>query len=240
MTDRAREVVNALLGLDRDVYKPQGSHCVNGGVCKYMLASFCPFMMLQGTRRSIGRCKYTNHEEYYRMEYIRNGSVGLEVYEWDFTRLLVEIVLAVQKSLSRPQEPSAGNLDLLDKIDRQEELFSRQLELVGSCGVAGDVEEAFCAMKECEKIKKELERTKEAYYVRNNGLGMERCEVCGASITPSDTDRKLDKHLSGRLHKGHVLVRRKLAELLKKFGVSSVEEIFPEGVSFEYIKNGIY
>lgn len=234
MTDRARDVLNALLGVDRDTYKSSYVPAKEN-VCIYMLASFCPFMLFQNTKGSIGRCRYANHEEYYRIEYIRRGGVA-EAHEWDLLRLLVEIVLKIQKNSKCVVRVDDGS-ELLDKITDQEEVFRQKLDAIGALGMAGSVEEAFSAVTECERIKERLEKSKEAYYVRNNGVGMEGCKVCGANITLSDTEPKINKHLNGKLHRGHMIVRRKLSELLKKFKISSITEIFPQGVTFKYIKD---
>lgn len=235
MTDRAREVLNALLGLDRDTYRSTNAQAMNEDVCKYMLASFCPFVLFQNTRRNIGKCKYMNHEEYYRIEYARRGSIGIEMLEWELVRLLVEIVLHVEREIGTEEPEVISDSSFLEKVKEMEEEFNQRFEAIGKSGMSGNVEEALAMAMECEEIKVELEKVKEAYFVKNNGLGMERCKTCGARLTPSDTDAKVDKHIGGRLHRGHMLVRSKLAELLQKFKVSSITEIFPEGISFKYI-----
>ncbi|CAD25803.1 similarity to HYPOTHETICAL PROTEIN YP68_CAEEL [Encephalitozoon cuniculi GB-M1] len=236
MTDRAREVLNMLLGPERDTYDPCRPTSTKKDVCIYMLVSFCPFELFRNTRRSIGKCRYTSHEEYYKAEYNRNGRERAEEYEWEFVRLLVEIVLSVQDGIRARGLEDRTDPALFGKIKEKEELFNRVYESVGELGMSGDVERACSAFNECERIREELERIKEAYYVKNNGAGMERCGICGVNLVLSDTKAKVDRHLNGRLHRGHLLVRSKLADLLKKFGISSVAEIFPEGFSFKCLR----
>lgn len=227
MTDRAREVLNALMGIDRDLRIQDSGRSLDEDICKYMLVAFCPFMLFRNTKRSIGKCRYSSHEEYYRAEYVRRGSPGLDAHEWDFVRLLVEIVLRVQRGEAH---------ELPEAIRRQEELFNERYREVEAFGMDGNVEDALESALECERLKEELEKSKETYYVRSCGAGMERCGVCGANVTLSDTCSKIEKHLEGRVHRGYVLVRRKLAELLKRFNISGITDIFPEGVSFKYVR----
>ncbi|ADM12405.1 U1 snRNP protein [Encephalitozoon intestinalis ATCC 50506] len=237
MTDRAREVLDMLLGRERDIYNPDKLSSERRDTCIYMLASFCPFELFRNTRRSIGKCRYGNHEEYYRAEYNKNGRKRAEEYEWELLRLLVEIVLDVRNVAKKCTASDTSDLPLLERIKEKEELFKKLYESIEQLGMEGKVEEACHAFDECEKVKWELERIKEAYYAKNNGEGMGRCTVCGAGIVLSDTKVKIDRHIKGRLHKGHLLVRSKLADLLEKFGITSVAEIFPDGFLFKHLRS---
>lgn len=232
MTDRARDVLDVLLGPERDMYNPSGARPATRDVCVFMLASFCPFELFKGTKRSIGKCRYANHEEYYKAEFERNGRVGVEEYEWDLIRVLVEVVASVQDTLEA-QEVDAS---LCEKMREKEEEFGEVYRSIEGLGASGAVEEACRAFDECERVREELERIKEAYYVKSGGTGMGRCNVCGMRLVQSDTRSKVNRHLEGRLHRGHVAVRSKLADLLKKFGISSIAEIFPDGFSFKYLR----
>ncbi|KAH9411407.1 LUC7 protein [Ordospora pajunii] len=234
MVDRAREVLNTLLGLDRDIYRSTERRSIDESICKYMLVCFCPFKLFESTRRSIGRCRYTSHEEYYKVEYCRQGSVGIEQYEWEFIRLLVEIVVYTERSLEKRND-EVKDIELLDKIMETEERFNEQYSTIQQLVKQEGVREAYEAFLKCEKVKMSLEKLKEAHFARNGGSGMDRCMVCGSSLALSDTKSKNASHIHGRLHRGHLLVRRKLAELLKKVGVSSMAEIFPNGFSFEHL-----
>ncbi|WEL39654.1 Luc7-like protein [Encephalitozoon hellem] len=236
MTDRAREVLDMLLGPDRDVYDPSRTSSARTNVCTYMLVSFCPFELFRNTRRSIGRCKYSNHEEYYKAEYNRSGRERHEEYEWEFLRLLVEIVLRVQDEIRECGAEEVADISLLGKIKEKEEAFNRMYQSIERLGMEGNVEEAWHIFNECEKAKEELEKMKEAYYVKNSGVGMGKCSICGVNLILSDTNVKINRHLGGKLHRGYLQVRSKLGELLEKFGISSVAEIFPEGFSFKYLR----
>ncbi|AFN83888.1 U1 snRNP protein [Encephalitozoon romaleae SJ-2008] len=236
MTDRAREVLDMLLGPDRDIYDPGKSFSAKKDVCIYMLVSFCPFELFRNTRKSIGKCKYNNHEEYYKAEYNRGGKERYEEYEWEFLRLLVEIALRVQDEIREQNSENMVDVSLLGKIQEKEEVFNKMYQDIERLGMEGNVEEAWHSFNECEKVREELERIKEAYYVKSNGVGMEKCTVCGVNLVLSDTDAKISRHLNGRLHRGHLRVRNKLGELLEKFGISSVTEIFPEGFSFKHLR----
>ncbi|KAM0672870.1 subunit of U1 snRNP [Ordospora colligata] len=235
MVDRAREVLNTLLGLDRDVYKSTERRSIDESICKYMLVCFCPFKLFENTRRSIGRCRYTSHEEYYKVEYCRQGSIGIEQHEWEFIRLLVEIVVYTERCLEKRND-EGKDIELADKIAEVEETFNKQYNTIEQLVKQEGVSEAYDAFMKCEKTRMNLEKLKEAHFARNGGSGMDKCMVCGSSVVLSDTKSKNASHINGRLHKGHLLVRRKLAELLKKVGVSSITEIFPNGFSFEHLK----
>jgi hypothetical protein len=45
---------------------------------------------------------------------------------------------------------------------------------------------------------------------------MKVCEVCGALQSAVDTDQRLQMHLDGKLHQGHLKIREKLQELQGK------------------------
>lgn len=45
---------------------------------------------------------------------------------------------------------------------------------------------------------------------------MKVCEVCGALQASSDTDKRLQMHIEGKLHTGYLKIRKVLAELKAK------------------------
>ena len=45
---------------------------------------------------------------------------------------------------------------------------------------------------------------------------MKVCEICGALQSAVDTDQRLQMHLDGKLHQGHLKIREKLKELQQK------------------------
>ena len=45
---------------------------------------------------------------------------------------------------------------------------------------------------------------------------MKVCEVCGALMATTDTDKRLVMHLEGKLHTGYLQIRKILSELIAK------------------------
>ena len=73
-------------------------------------------------------------------------------------------------------------------------------------------------MKEVEKLKiqkQELESLSDVTLIPKD-KNMKVCEVCGALQAATDTDKRLQMHLEGKLHTGYLKIRKVLAELKQK------------------------
>lgn len=73
-------------------------------------------------------------------------------------------------------------------------------------------------MKEVEKLKiqkQDLEQITDVTLIPKD-KNMKVCEVCGALQAATDTDKRLQMHLEGKLHTGYLKIRKVLAELKQK------------------------
>ena len=86
-------------------------------------------------------------------------------------------------------------------------------------GEEGKVEESDAVMKEVDKLKQqkmELEALSDNNIIMPKERNMKVCDVCGALQATTDTDKRLEMHLQGKLHTGYMKIRKVLSELKQK------------------------
>lgn len=117
-------------------------------------------------------------------------------------------------------------LELNQKID---ELTKKAEE----AGEEGDIDESKELLEQAEALRqKKAEKQAHLFLVmtategggdptelalRSNTQKLRVCDVCGAYLSQTDSDRRLADHFSGKTHQGYLLMRSTVEKLKEKF-----------------------
>lgn len=203
MTDRARELLDKLLGPTRNLTEKEVEKLKDSDNCIFLLAGFCPFKALEHTKIDIGRCPYAQHKEI-PVKYI--GSVKLKMYETELLDLL-EMVMSLFENRRKKIGISEGRVNLRLKG------FEERIKLIINKAKEGKVDESLQLAEEIEAEAK--------YTTDQSGIdGTTRahfCETCTTSISNVIESKEYRMHIKGRLHQACVKMRSVLAQLLLKY-----------------------
>lgn len=231
MTDRAREVLNKLMGINRDYLTNTNEFKLSDDVCIYNLVSFCPYESLLNTKKSIGKCKYKHHEEYFKREYERGGKPNKESLELEYLKLIVEILLKTEINGSKSEIiESMEYVEMKKKIEDMKKDFQEMLEKAEIFGSGGNIDKALSSLNKYDKIRENLEKVKEAFYVKFFNAPKELCNVCGLIQSPTDTENKLQTHKNGKVHKTYERMRTEIGVFFEKYNINNITEVFPKGL----------
>lgn len=193
MTDRARKLLDNLLGHNRDNLIEND----NTNNCIFQMAGGCPFEMLKNTKLSLGSCKYKNHENI--------KTVNKIFYEQELFTILTDLFDNINKKIKE-------NVSIKDnEIQEIEDELDFKLMEIEQNVTEENVKEIYKKFLEIEKEILELEKKKERYFLK---FQMEKCEICGLNIIRNFCSKKFINHLEGRAHT-NILKLRDLYENLK-------------------------
>ncbi|KAF7684652.1 Luc7-like protein 3 [Astathelohania contejeani] len=230
MTDRARMILNELMGINRDKIFDDAVNIdfENQDICKYNLVGFCPFIFFKNTKAGLKSCKYKLHDEYLKIAYIKANYPNIKKYEIGLIKILenilVELEIKKEKERDRLNKKGCDNLKIVNK--RELELQSMGLEsvIIGylkdieSLCQNGKFEEAYNLISQYEKMKTELIKLKEI--INGSTVSSDShvvCDTCGVLIDLKDIHHSQERHKIGRLHRGYEMVRLILGEFYIKY-----------------------
>lgn len=191
-------------------------------VCKYFLVAFCPHDLFPNTKADLGPCP-KRHDEYYKKLYERdpNRDVYRRKYEEELMEMLEKIIsqldVRIRRAMSKMDIP--GETDQPKELQIRVEAINKKinffLEQAERLGEEGRLDESEGIMQEIERLK--VQRAELNNLSENSVIQSERqrriCEVCGATQSLNDTDKRVKMHLEGKLHTGYTLIRKTLAEI---------------------------
>ncbi|KAF9763756.1 Luc7-like protein 3 [Nosema granulosis] len=219
MVDRARLLLDRLMGQNRDVYGVD-SLSINSDICIFSIAGLCPYETLSNTKMDIGKCKYKIHG-------VRDSKLCKTEYEVELLRFLIEISKYIKTQT-------------IKTVDKNEEIIlkERQIDLkirnVREVGAHGDVKQSYLLAEDLKKDIEDLGRIKESYYVNNKDKAMPRCLTCGITVITNYGSTKYKTHVKGKLHRGIEAINDKLGELINKVGEEETLKIF-QSTEFHYL-----
>ncbi|GIX63246.1 glycosyltransferase family protein 28, putative [Babesia caballi] len=135
--------------------------------------------------------------------------------------MLEECDRRVQRGRVRAEEDVAGKQTTLDdatieEAKRIDAEIEKKMNIANELGMKGDVEESFKVLEEAELLKKNkldmLEKAGEASYQSR----IKPCDICGALLSATDTDRRLTEHYSGKIHVSYQKLRD-MSKLLTEY-----------------------
>ncbi|KAI6654522.1 hypothetical protein LOD99_918 [Oopsacas minuta] len=221
-------MVDDLLGHNRNEDGSSEIHWSDEKVCKYFLCGFCPHDLFTNTKADLGPCKLL-HDEKLLLQYNESDKRGEMGYEHDFLILLEGIVQDLTRRLQRGierldrtyhtpiEEEDESTKAISDKITE----LLRKTERLGS---EGKIDAAQEVMSEVEILKKEKHgilaqkagkdpNDPNALLSNDPERRLELCQVCGAFLIVNDTPRRINDHMTGKMHMGYARIRNTVTEL---------------------------
>ena len=195
MTDRAKKLLDNLLGLNRNIVN-------NEDYCIYYIAGGCPYEILKNTKISLGSCKYKIHGK------IEHPSKVL--YEKELFKLISNLLNQIS---NKPNKEIIIN----DKnIRKKEHNLEIKLDEIESNTTDENIIQMYEKFRLLENEIKDYENMKQAYF-KNNTEGVEKCTTCNIPIIKNFYSEKYIRHLQGRVHNGILRLRKLHDDLKKKF-----------------------
>ncbi|WUR04125.1 LUC7-like protein 3 (LUC7L3) [Vairimorpha necatrix] len=200
MTDRARKLLDNLLGSNRDsiIRDEINNHCI------FQIAGGCPYEMLKNTKLSIGSCKYKNHEVI--------QSVNKVLYEQELIKVLSDLFANINKKFTTPVKIKDN------EINEIEESLDMKIMEIEQNITEENILEMYKIFEELENEIYSLEKLKEKFFVKNKKEEMDKCEVCGLNIIKNFSSKKFISHIEGRAHNNI----KKLRDLYNKLKNKSI------------------
>ncbi|ELQ74786.1 Spliceosome subunit [Trachipleistophora hominis] len=201
MTDRARELLDRLLGPTRDLTEEEVENLRDTDNCIFLLAGFCPFKALEHTRMDIGQCPYSEHKEV-PAKYMAPDK--LKLYETELLGLL-EMVAGLFENRRKKAGIKEQHVNLLAPN------LEEKVKMIVSRAKEGKMDESL-------ELAEKLEAEHVISQPGNDGVNKTHfCEVCAATISNVVDSKEYKVHINGRLHQACVRMRTFLAHLLLKY-----------------------
>eukprot|EP00158_Paraphelidium_tribonemae_P003432 Partr_v1_DN26120_c0_g1_i2_m10566 putative S. cerevisiae len=218
MTDYARELLNELMGKDRDMLVKIKKNFYDEHVCKNYLVDYCPNDLFINTRSDLGLCGKI-HDEQMRHDFRNLPQREREQYDYE-SRFFWK-VRGLVRDLDWKLRDAKRRVDMKgdDMIERQaqiardertekmvrieEQIKDLQVQLE-ACGEEGLVDEAQEINTQIESLNVQLQgfRNEEIREKR-----MEPCPVCGSLLVVNDAPERVHAHLTGKQHTGFQRLR---------------------------------
>ncbi|KAL0209714.1 hypothetical protein RCL1_008552 [Eukaryota sp. TZLM3-RCL] len=122
--------------------------------------------------------------------------------------------------MTAEQQQEASSLEPPPEIQIYASQITEYISRLESLGLAGELESAYDLLYKIEEIREkksalELQHQQMTVSVTkgNQSARIRVCDVCGARLSITDTDKRLADHFGGKLHVGFVKIRQKLKEL---------------------------
>ncbi|GFE54853.1 U1 snRNP-associated protein Usp106 [Babesia ovis] len=231
--DEMRAQWEALMGnLENPVDPNKNKSFEDSDVCKMYLVGVCPYDLFENTKHYLGPCSKIHSDEL-RAKYLEKRKTHYYGYEADTLRFIIPLLedcdRRVQRGRIRAEDDVAckqttldeGTIEEAKRIDAE---IEKKMKIANDLGMKGEVEESFKVLEEAELLKKNklemLERAGETSYQSR----IKPCDICGALLSASDTDRRLTEHYSGKIHVSYQKLRD-MSKLLNEY----IKEHKPEG-----------
>lgn len=205
MADRARLLLDELMGKDRDMNKKIKLEENMNESCIYNSISFCPFKIFENTKLNTPKCKYKNHR---LVEYNESD-------EKEYMDVLLEffIKIKLRSYYNNQRLKDSSNLPTnIVKLINEYDNYVCSIEKLGEINVL----QAFESLMTAQRTLSEIDKQIHCQNINGGTFGMKVCD-CGSIISKYTINE--DIHLRGRFHKGYVMVMEKLIELLEKYGI---------------------
>ncbi|SIO73438.1 LUC7 N_terminus [Babesia microti strain RI] len=194
-------------------------------VCKLYLTGLCPHDLFDNTKHYLGPCSKIHAEEL-RAEYEKvklTKNYGYEEEALAFISPMIHDcdrkITKAKMRVSSEEDPTKNPLDVLvmEELRAIDVHIQQKMLKAEELGLQGLVDDSLRVMEEIERLKhlkvKTLDRNGDSNYAQK----LKPCEICGALLSASDSDRRLSEHFSGKIHVGFQKLRdavRTLNELI--------------------------
>ncbi|UKJ90466.2 hypothetical protein MACJ_001399 [Theileria orientalis] len=183
-------------------------------VCKLYLTGICPHDLFENTKFYMGECRKI-HSEKLRERYLNERKDHFFGYELDTLKVIQPMIEDCDKKIARGKARVEDDivrkrtLDpmIVEEAKRIDSQIQAKMALADELGMNGEVEESFKIVEEVEHLKKNklemLEKAGEGSFQQR----LKPCDVCGALLSATDSDRRLTEHYSGKIHVGFQKLR---------------------------------
>ncbi|EDV92081.1 luc7-like protein 3 [Drosophila grimshawi] len=178
MVDAARQMLDELMGRNRNLHPSEAGQAVNwedSEFCQFYNVKFCPHDLFINTRADLGPCTRIHDEEAKHLYEEARPSQRKRHTEDEFLRfcnvMLHDVDRKIQKGKQRLQlmqrdHPSAPVQQLTKHQEQLGNLNARINKLMAEAeeaGIRGDVDQAQELMTVCEELKEEKETLQQQY-----------------------------------------------------------------------------
>lgn len=224
--DQQRELLDKLFGPDRNLPSSQQNktkrNFFDKEVCKYFLASLCPYYELfKNTKSDLGPCKSKFHDTRLKEEYnaLSDDEKNRFGYERDLVRKLKELVREMDRKIAKnkqradeenkPKIMSEDQQKMIHDLTKNMNLLAESSETLGELG---KVDQSLQNAQEFEKTKLERELLEQRFKYPCGRI-MFVCDVCGVFINSTDNEARRADHYNGKQYLGWKVIREKLSKL---------------------------
>lgn len=208
MSDRARKLLDELLGPSRNYTKDEINDLNVPENCIFNTIGICPYYALENTKGFIKRCVKKDHK-----------TIPLEFIDKKTLRDQEKQLLIILKKIVCELEIRKTIL-----LKENESEFITEIESIKIETLAKNNK-----LEESQKLASELYQSKQK---ENQKLII--CYICGIKITNSSTSKEYKTHLSGKLHLSYIKIREIFSRLLFKYEEKT--KIFLEAAEISKIK----
>ncbi|EPR77933.1 LUC7 U1 snRNP component [Spraguea lophii 42_110] len=224
--EHAKSLLNRLMGVNRDKIHSYDIDTViiNEDICVYAIADFCPFQLLSNTKITLGKCGYSNHEDFLISK--AKSTKRMDIFKKELFYVLNEILYLLEQKIHKNQqqliEAPVSNKKYFKNEEQLILLETRYNDIVStlhSQAISGHVKEAYNISYKAENLKKELDK----YLDRESGKNIKNAIVCNVcSLTVFNDVEYLVKHNQGKLHRIITKFREKVLEFIEN---KKIEEL---------------
>lgn len=171
MVDAARQMLDELMGRNRNLHPSEAGHKVNWEdpeFCQFYNVRFCPHDLFINTRADLGPCSRIHDDEARHLYEEARPSARKRQYEDEFLRfcnvMLHDVDRKIQKGKQRLQLMQRDQ-PVVAPLGRQAEQLAnlngrinKLLAEAEEAGIRGDVDQAQDLMTLCEELKEEKEK----------------------------------------------------------------------------------
>lgn len=241
MAAEQRKLLEQLMGaeaLDPGAPKKQEMDLYDPKVCKSFMVDECVHDMFVGTKKDLGPCP-KQHLEQYRMEYQAQKNRGRDLHEIEVEheRNLEKYVLEnnrlIEAGISRLKK-TPEDIMLMNQATRElEELntaITFAMEEIELLGKHGEISRAVYENYKLQNKRDEKEAKERQIRTLSDTSGfsghqkLQVCMECGAFLSRLDNDKRLADHFIGKMHRGHVQMRKAYARIREYNSKRSTEK----------------
>ncbi|KAK1939701.1 hypothetical protein X943_002374 [Babesia divergens] len=238
--DELRSQWAALMGdLENPANPMENKGFTDNDVCKMYLVGICPFDLFENTVRhsrvditllrniTSVHAKRNTQTNCVPSEYLEERKNRYYGYEEETLHFILPMIddcdRRVLKGRQRAEEDVACKQTAIDpatveEAKRIDAEIEKKMQIANDLGMKGEVEESLRVLEEADLLKKNklemLEKAGEVSYQSR----IKPCDICGALLSASDTDRRLTEHYSGKIHVSYQKLRdmsKLLADYIK-------------------------
>ncbi|KAF8822529.1 putative U1 snRNP-associated protein Usp106 [Cardiosporidium cionae] len=218
--DEMRAQLSLLMDTINEENRPREKQFTDSSFCRMYLAGICPHDLFANTKHYLGACP-KEHSDEMRMRFLEARKKKRYGFEEETLHVIQPLVDDSDRKIFRGQARCEDvdkkgvvdeRSDEVRKLDQQIEAIMKQAEELGN---EGKIDESMKMMVKVEQLNEEkakhLEEEKNGDFAFNQKL--KPCDVCGALLAATDSDRRLSEHFSGKIHIGFQMLRDAVKDL---------------------------